>query len=153
MGGGAEHGHWKYFPKTTYKTLDYCRNDDHSSLHRYTTTRDEAVDDNFRRGLLYTIEEYKGNSDWNPNFVRGIGSFMGEWGILGNYNPLFANKIWTANKVTSNTGLGPARSYPLGLGQNGQVINESGIKSGSAIHGNVIISMDIFNKRAICRGD
>ncbi|MBI0157657.1 hypothetical protein, partial [Gilliamella sp. M0364] len=59
--GGAEHGHWEHIPKTTYKTLDYCRNDLSSgSIIRYKTTRDEALDDNFRRGLLYTLEEYKG---------------------------------------------------------------------------------------------
>ncbi|OTQ34090.1 hypothetical protein B6C84_11130 [Gilliamella apis] len=148
--GGAEHGHWQHIPKTTYKTLDYCRNDDHSSLLRYKTTRDEALDDNFRRGLLYTLEEYKGNSDWNPNFIRGVGSFMGEWGVLGNYNSLFANEIWTATKSISNTGLGPVRFYPLGLRQNGQVVfNTGGKKEGNSN----IINMAIFNKRAICRGD
>ena len=56
----------------------------------------------------------------------------------------------TATKSTFNTGLGPARFYPLGLRQNGQVVfNTGGKKQGNSN----IINMAIFNKRAICRGD
>ena len=131
--GGAEHGQWEHVPKTIYYILDYCSGRNSNNVKRRTQTA-EAMDDNFRRGLLYTLVELKGNNNRARGFVRGLGNFMGEWGTLNSYNSFWADKIWTADRNDAYK--------PFYVQVDGYAITPSINRNGLTISAN-----------SICRGD
>ncbi|OTQ36721.1 hypothetical protein B6C88_07945 [Gilliamella apis] len=130
--GGAEHGQWVHVPKTIYYILDYCSGRNSNNVKRRTQTA-EAMDDNFRRGLLYTLVELKGNNN-TRGFVRGLGNFMGEWGALNSYNSLWGDKMWTADRNDAYK--------PFYVQVDGYAITPSINRNGLTISAN-----------SICRGD
>lgn len=77
----------------SFPGLDYCSGG--------KTTMSQAFDRNYR--IRYMYGPYEITSDF-AGFVRGMGSFMAEWGILRNYGGVWNNdsEIWTADDAPNN---------------------------------------------------
>ena len=105
----------QFTARTEFPVLSFCTGRPSGFCHGLTCDRDpltvkEVIDEGFRREYLYSSNEIRiSNSNNSWDFIRSVGNFMGEWGILKNYNMMWGeNGIWVADQIShSSFGLSP----------------------------------------------
>jgi len=100
----------QFTSRTEFPVLSFCTGRPSGFCHGLTCDRDpltvkEVIDEGFRREYLYSSNEIRiSNSNNSWDFIRSVGNFMGEWGILKNYNMMWGeNGIWVADQIRDNT--------------------------------------------------
>ena len=133
----------KFTDKLTFYVLDYCtgRELPPDNVGHYNPNRvrlHEALDDNFRQQYMYKSDEIiMKNPNSNDGWVRSVGNFMGEWGMLKKYNVgLWGDRgIWTADR-----GVDTKYTSPVYVASYGIIYHDNWT--------------DIYHAiEAVCRGD
>ncbi|OCG76885.1 hypothetical protein A9G42_06130 [Gilliamella sp. Nev6-6] len=116
---------------TRFPALDFCR-----GSRQGRTTKEEAMNYNFRRQYLYDINELTNNWD---HFIRAVGTFMGEWGITQRYGGIWSKdgERWTSELEKINGGFFGGKVYRV-----------------MGLRGNVSLDRANYPSTiAVCRGD